>query len=78
MAKSSQEMCIEDCNHNILHLLTIKLDGLWRFDQYLKDAKKARHDQCHALIERMRDEDARDVALLKEMLIGKCQGGMFK
>lgn len=66
---------MSNCCHNILHLLNVKVDSLWRYEQYLKDAKKENHARCVQIIQQLMKEDAKDVAMLREELEKKIKAG---
>ncbi|MBI4148713.1 hypothetical protein HY490_05460 [Candidatus Woesearchaeota archaeon] len=65
--------CMTNCDHNIIHMLAMKLDALYRYDTYVKDATKERHKECSALFERMRERDCADVEELRRILYKKCR-----
>jgi len=70
--------CLSNCNHNVLQVLSMKLDLLWRYEQYLKDAKKEKHNKCAQMIMKMVKDDAKHVKGLRDMIIHKCEKKKFK
>lgn len=73
-----QKYCLTNCNHNLLHFFAVRVDGLWKIDQYLKDAKKEKHKDCLKFWQKVAETDKRLVEELKKMLVTKCKKGTFK
>lgn len=62
-----------NCDHNIIHTLALKLDALYRYDTFIRDAKKEGHKACSALFNKMRKKDCSDVEELRKILYKKCK-----
>ncbi|MEM4240031.1 MAG: hypothetical protein QXM31_00645 [Candidatus Woesearchaeota archaeon] len=63
-----KKYCIPDCEHNIMHHLVRITDDLWRFDQYIKDAKKCGHHEFASMWKKIADMDKKQLELLKKAL----------
>lgn len=53
-------------DHDMVHELSKKLDALWRYDQYIANAKGDKALQ--KFWEKAKEEDMRDVKELKELI----------
>lgn len=73
----ARKLHLNNCNHNLVHQLAVKLDSLWRYDTYIKDAKKEGHNECVRVWEKLKKEDAKDVELLRKLVVDKCKKEKF-
>lgn len=56
-----------NCNHNLIHELSVKLDALWRYDQYIQDAKtNGCPDRCCELFQKIKEDVQKHIEMLKE------------
>ncbi len=70
--------CVSDCCHNLVHHMARVLDDLWRYDQYIKDAKKGKHKQCEKMWRDVAKADAKQLEMLRKMVVAKAKAGKFK
>lgn len=63
-------MC--DCCYNITKQLAKKAEFLWHSNQYLKDAKKAKHKKCVKVLEKVIADEKKHVKMLKDL----CKDGI--
>jgi hypothetical protein len=70
--------CIPDCEHDIVHHLSRVTDDLWRFDQYIKDAKKCGHHEFASMWEKIAEMDAKQLAMLQKALKQAVNEGKMK
>lgn len=61
-----------------MHHLARVLDDLWRYDQYIKDAKKDKHPECAKLWQEIAKTDAKQAEKLRVLVNKKAKAGMFK
>ena len=54
------------------------LDDLWRYDQYIKDAKKGKHKECVKLWEQISKQDSKQVAQMRKLIAAKVKAGQFQ
>ena len=65
-----------DCTHNILHLYTQRMDTVWRYEQYMKDAKKEGHEACAAFLEELYTHDIAALEKLRKAVVEKAKKGL--
>jgi hypothetical protein len=68
---------MKNINYDLIKTLHMKLDMVWRFEQYyVNDAKEAK---CHsvAALEQMLADEKRHVEALKKEIEARIQAGMF-
>lgn len=67
---------MKDFNHDLIQQLSEDLDSLWRYKDYIKNAKGCGH--CALLWKKMEKLDAERVKLLQTELARHVKLGMFK
>lgn len=65
-------------NHDLVQQLSEHLDGLWRFDEYLNNAKADGCERCTALWGRLRERLTADVKDLRDEIENHVKGGVFE
>lgn len=69
---------MNNCNHNLIHELSVKLDGVWRYDQYIKDAdQNGCADRCCHLFREIKKEDEKHIAMLREEIFNHVKEDKF-
>jgi len=61
--------------HNLVQILSVKLDSAWRYDRYAQDCGD--DQQCSMLFERMKQDDLRHIEQLREEIERHCKEGSF-
>ena len=59
---------MSNCDHNIIHQLSNKLDSVWRIDTFIRDAKKQRHSECAKFWQKMKKADEQAANQLLKIL----------
>ena len=66
---------IADHDHDLVHELSKRLDGLWRYDQYIANAEgKAKLQECWRTLKRQEQEN---VNKLKGLIAEEVKQGCF-
>lgn len=63
-----KKYCIPDCEHDIVHHLARVTDDLWRFEQYIKDAKKCGHHEFAVMWKKIADMNKKQLEMLQKAL----------
>jgi len=61
---------------DFIHQLSEKLDSLWRYEEYIKNAKDCK--ECQKLWEKCRDKDLEMVEALKKEIENHIKAGNFE
>ncbi len=68
-----------NANYNLLKLLHNTLDDLWRLEKfYIKDAEEEGCSKCKEILESIKSDISKHVALLQEELSAHVREGKFK
>jgi hypothetical protein len=60
-----------------MELYNNRLDTIWRLEKhYMKDAKKHKHKECMALLEKLHEHDVAALSLLKKVVANKAKKGL--
>lgn len=70
--------CIKNCEHNLVHHFARVLDDLWRYDQYIADAKKGGHKECVAMWKKISEADCQQAEMLRKAIIKAAKSGQLK
>lgn len=70
--------CINNCEHNMVHHFARVLDDLWRYDQYIKDARACKHKDCEALWLEISKMDAQQAKILRAALEKSAKAGKLR
>ena len=66
---------MKDCNYNIIHALVKEQQGLYAIEQYIKDAKKAKHSDCEEIWKKIEKNKTDNVKLLHGIMTMKIKNG---
>jgi protoheme ferro-lyase len=66
---------IRNHDHDIVHELSKRLDGVWRYDQYIANAEGAPHVQ--AFWREIKEQEVKNVERLKELIREHVRKGDF-
>jgi hypothetical protein len=61
---------VDDLMYDWVNILKCKADGVFAYKQYLSDAKKQKSDCCVDLLNRLIDEDSRQLLEVKKHVLG--------
>lgn len=64
-----------DHDHDLVHDLSRRLDALWRYDQYIANAEW--RDELVRFWTDIKQQEARNVARLKELIAQEVRNGCF-
>lgn len=64
-----------DHDHDLVHELSRRLDGIWRYDQYIANA--ANKPEIQQFWETVKQQDEDNVARLKELVSNEIKRGCF-
>jgi hypothetical protein len=62
-------------DHDMVHELSKRLDGLWRYDQYIANAEE--DEQLQAFWRGLKDQEQENVAQLKGFIAKHCKNNCF-
>lgn len=57
---------VADHDHDMVHELSKRLDAVWRFDQYIANAKN--HDELREFWTKLKDQEEKNVVELKNLI----------
>ncbi len=63
--------------HDLVHQLSEKLDSLWRYDQYIRNAKKDKCKSCVKVWQYLKATDKDCVRVIEEEIAKIVKGGKF-
>ena len=66
---------VEDHDHDLVHDLSRRLDALWRYDQYIANAKN--HESLQAFWKKMKEQEKQNIVELKQLLSEHIRLGDF-
>jgi hypothetical protein len=77
MEKLRQEEPMKNFNYDLIHLLSIKLQNVSRYEIYKQDAREAGCEECIQMFDQMKANDQRDVEMLRSQIEGHVKSGHF-
>lgn len=66
---------VEDHDHDLVHDLSRRLDALWRYDQYIANAKN--YESLQAFWKKMKEQEKQNIVELKQLLCEHIRLGDF-
>lgn len=66
---------IANHDHDLIHELNKRLDGLWRYDQYIANAEN--DTELQKLWRDLKQQEQQNVSRLKQMISAHCRQGCF-
>lgn len=64
-----------DHDHDLVHELSKRLDALWRYDQYIANAKG--HDAARSFWQDVKAQEQENIRRLKELVTQEIQNNCF-
>jgi len=64
-----------DHDHDLIHELSKRLDGLWRYDQYISNSKG--HPKIESFWRKIKGQEEGNVEMLKELIGDEVKKGCF-
>ncbi len=68
---------VSNVNHDLIQVMSEKLDGVWRYDKYIEDAERENCPQCADLFRRLKAEDQRHVEQIRGEIERHVRQGTF-
>lgn len=65
-------------NHDLIQLLSVKLDSLARYDLYKKDAEDGGCKGCITIFDQMKADEEKHIQMLREQIEEHVKEGSFK
>jgi len=68
---------MKNINYDLIKLLHMKLDSVWRLEKYyIRDAEEAK---CHSIptLKQMLEDDKKQVKMLQDEIKGRINAGVF-
>jgi hypothetical protein len=65
-------------NHNLIQILSEKLDGVSRYDIYIQDATDQGCPSCADLFRQLKQDDLRHIQALRDQIKEHCQSDKWK
>ncbi len=59
---------IRNHDHDLIHELSVRLDAIWRYDQYIANAETEKAEEARALWEDIKQQDLQTVERLKGII----------
>ena len=59
---------IRNHDHDLIHELSVRLDAVWRYDQYIANADDEKAPHAKALWEDIKGQDLKTIERLKELI----------
>jgi hypothetical protein len=69
---------ISNVNHDLIQVMSEKLDGIWRYDKYIEDAERENCSECTDLFRRLKAEDQRHGDQLRTEIERHVRQGTFQ
>lgn len=69
---------ISNYNHDLIQLLSIKLDSLARYDLYKKDAEEGGCKGCVTVFDQIKKDEEKHIQMLREQIAEHVKEGSFK
>jgi len=66
---------MENHDHDMIHDLSLRLDALWRYDQYIANAKGNR--SLIAFWKKLKDQESKNIKSLKTHIASHAKKGCF-
>lgn len=73
-----EEEPMSNYNHDLIQLLSVKLDTVARYDLYKKDAEQGGCKGCAAIFDQMKKDDEKHIKMLREQIEDHVKEGSFK
>lgn len=67
---------LSDKVHDLIQMLSEKLDGIWRYDKYMEDCGD--DSPCLNVFRELKEDDLRHVQMLRNQIERLCREGNFK
>lgn len=67
---------MNDKVHDVIHLLSEKLDMIWRYDKYMED--RAGDSLCRDMFQQFKEDELRHVQMLRDEIERLCREGAFR
>ncbi len=78
MERIRHEEPMSNYNHDLIQLLSIKLDSVARYDLYKKDAEEGGCKGCVTIFDQMKQDEMRHIDMLREQISEHVKEGSFK
>jgi ferritin-like metal-binding protein YciE len=78
MEKMREAKPMSNYNHDLIQLLSVKLDSLARYDLYKKDAEEAGCKGCVTIFDQMQKDEQKHIDMLREQIAEHVKEGSFK
>ncbi len=59
---------ISNHDHDLIHELSVRLDAIWRYDQYIANAETEKAEEAKTLWDEIKHQDLKTVERLKELI----------
>ncbi|MDO8681933.1 MAG: hypothetical protein Q7N50_00430 [Armatimonadota bacterium] len=77
MEKLRLEEPMKNFNYDIIHLLSVKLQNVSRYEIYKQDATEAGCDECIRIFDQMKADDEKHVQQLRDQIEKHVKAGQF-
>lgn len=67
---------LSDKVHDVIHLLSEKMDIVWRYDKYMEDCTG--DEECRSVFQQCKEDELRHIGLLREQIQRFCRDGAFQ
>lgn len=67
---------VSDKVHNIIQMLSEKLDCVWRYDKYMEDC--GADEACRSAFRRMKEDDLKHIQMLRDEVERLCRVDDFR
>jgi hypothetical protein len=77
MERLRQEQPMKNFNYDLVHLLSVKLQNVSRYEIYKQDAKEAGCVDCSDIFDQMKADDEKHIQQLREQIEEHVRSGNF-
>ncbi|MDO8587451.1 MAG: hypothetical protein Q7T82_10460 [Armatimonadota bacterium] len=77
MEKLRQEEPMKNFNYDLIHLLSVKLQNVSRYEIYKQDARDAGCDECSEIFDQMKADDEKHIQRLRQQIEDHVRNGVF-
>ena len=75
-AEAPATAAVSDKVHNLIQMMSEKLDSVWRYDKYIEDCRD--DSECRRLFQKMKGDDVEHIGLLRDQIERLCSEGSFR
>jgi len=75
-AEAPATAAVSDTIHNLIQMMSEKLDSVWRYDKYLQDCQGDQN--CMRIFRKLKEDDLQHIQMLRDEIERHCREGTFR